>query len=289
VPAPADLPRGGRESAVAPLAPANVFVRSAERLVVGFNDLGLWKCECGVWDARLAAATFDRWLYLRLHRLGCMGREERAALQRIIRPGMTVLDVGANLGLYTALFARLVGKAGAVIAFEPDPALFALLRRNATLNGCTNITAHNLALGSRSDRAMLRKMIFNSGDNTLGSDGNRCFRREVPIDVVALDEFLPALHVDVVKIDVQGWEFEVLLGMDRILAACPHAGIYFELWPDGLRRAGRTPAEMAEWLQDRGYRLYHAATGSELDEAGFAVLVSKLTGMKHADLLALRR
>ena len=266
----------------------NVFMRSAERLVAGFNGLALWKGECVVWNGRLAAATFDRWLYLRLHRLGCMGREERATLQRIVRPGMTVLDVGANLGLYTVLFARLVGATGRVIAFEPDPALFALLRRNSTLNGFTNITAHNLALGSRSDRAMLRKMIFNSGDNTLGSDGSRCFRREVPIQVVALDEFLPALHIDLVKIDVQGWEFEVLRGMDRILAACPHAGIYFELWPAGLRRAERTPAEMAEWLQARGYKLYHAATGSELDESAFAALVSKLTGMKHADLLALR-
>jgi FkbM family methyltransferase len=263
-------------------------MRSADRLVAGFNGLALWKGEYEVWSVRLAAATFDRWLYLRLHRLGCMGRKERAALQRIVQPGMTVLDVGANLGLYAVFFARLVGAAGRVIAFEPDPALFGLLRRNSTLNGCANITAHNLALGSRGGRAMLHKTIFNSGDNTLGTDGRRSFCREVPIDVVAMDEFLPALSIDLVKIDVQGWEFEVLRGMERILAACPQAGIYFELWPAGLRRAGCTPAEMADWLHVRGYKLYHAATGSELDEPAFAALVSELTGMRHADLLARR-
>jgi FkbM family methyltransferase len=264
-------------------------MRPAERLVAGFNGLALWNCQCGVWSARLASATFDRWLYLRLHRLGCMGREERATLRSIVRPGMTVLDVGANLGLYTVLFARLVGVTGRVIAFEPDPSLFALLQRNTALNNCSNVTTHNLALGSRNDHAVLRKTIFNSGDNTLGSDNKCRFRREVPIDVVALDEFSPALRVDLVKIDVQGWEFEVLLGMDRVLAACPHARIYFELWPDGLDRAKRTPAEMAGWLRSRGYRIYHAASGSELDEAGFLALASRLKGMKHADLLAARQ
>lgn len=273
--------------AVAPPPPMNVFLRSTERLAAGFNDLALWKRESDVWSCRLAAATFDRWLYLRLHRLGWMGRKERATFQRIVRPGMTVLDIGANLGLYTVFFAHLVGGTGRVVAFEPDPALFALLRHNLTLNGGTNITAHNLALGSRSDRAVLRKMILNSGDNTLGFDGSRYFRREVPIDVVALDEFSPSLRFDLVKIDVQGWEFEVLRGMARALAACPHAGIYFEVWPAGLRQAGCAPAEMARWLQARGYRLHDAATGSVLDESAFLALVSGLKGMKHADLLAL--
>jgi len=127
----------------------NPLVGGLERLAVGFNELALWRGECAFWGLRFTAASFERWLYLRLHRLGRMGREERATLEKIVRPGMTVLDVGGNIGLYTVLLSRLVGPAGRVISFEPDPALFALLRENCALNGCTNVEAHNLALGRR--------------------------------------------------------------------------------------------------------------------------------------------
>src|SRR5688500_13704019 len=97
----------------------NAAVRLAERLALGFNQLPLWRGECTVWDFRFTAATFERWLYLRLHRLGRMGRDECAALRKIVRPGMTILDVGGNLGLYTLLLSRLVGPAGRVVTFEP--------------------------------------------------------------------------------------------------------------------------------------------------------------------------
>jgi FkbM family methyltransferase len=267
----------------------NAAVRFAERFAFGFNQLALWRGECRVWNLRFAAATFERWLYLRLHRLGRMGGAERAALERLVRPGMTVLDVGGNLGLYTLLLSRLVGPSGRIVTFEPDPELFALLRRNCELNGCANVEAHNLALGRRRDRLVLRKMILNSGDNTLGAGGSGLFRREVTIDVVALDEFLPGLRPDLVKIDVQGWELEVLRGMERTLAACPAAALYLEYWPEGFRRAGYTADDLVGFLRERGYRLSRAETGAELDQSALTDLTARLTGLRHADLLARRR
>lgn len=266
----------------------NALVRLAERLAVAFNELPLWRGECRVWDLRLTAATFERWLYLRLHRLGRMGRDECAALRRIVRPGMTVLDVGGNLGLYTLLISRLVGPNGRVVSFEPDPGLYALLQRNCTLNACTNVEAHNLALGRGRDRLVLRRMILNSGDNTLGTGGSAWFRREIATDVVALDEFLPALRPDLIKIDVQGWELEVLRGMAQVIAACPHATIYLEYWPEGFRRAGYAAEDLIRFLRDRGYTLALAGDAQPLDDAGLASLNRRLTGLKHADLCARR-
>ena len=266
----------------------NTFVRWAENLADGFNRLPLWRRECKVWGLRFASATFERWLYLRLHGLGRMGRAECTALRRYVRPGMTVLDVGGNLGLYTLLLSRLVGPTGRVITFEPDPDLFALLQRNCELNGCTNVEAHNLGLGGRRDRLVLRRMIFNSGDNTLGSGGNGLFRREVTVGIVPLDEFLPDLRPDFVKIDVQGWELEVLHGMRCTLAACPAIALYLEYWPEGFRRAGYAASEFTTFLRERGYRLRLAETGTDLDEAALTALTARLTGLKHADLLAQR-
>src|SRR5258708_27788033 len=94
------------------------------RLLSWFNLLPFWKRTVRVWGLELRSVSFDRLLYLFLHRLGWMGREEKAFLEQRIRPGMHVVDVGANLGLYTLLLSRLVGESGTVVAFEPDPELF---------------------------------------------------------------------------------------------------------------------------------------------------------------------
>lgn len=266
------------------------LVGMLERLATWVNGWRLWRGECSFWDLRFAGGSFERWLYLRLHRLGRMGRPERATLERIIRPGMTVLDVGGNIGVYTVLLSRLVGPAGRVISFEPDPDLFASLQANCARNGCTNVELHNLALGRRQDRLVLRRLILNSGDNTLGRAGSRHFRSEVEIGVAALDEFLPALRPDLVKIDVQGWELEVLRGMARLLAAQPPPALLLEFWPEGFRRAGYTAEDLVAFLTEQRFtlRLAEDPAGPPLDAAALAALTRRLTNLQHADLYATR-
>ncbi len=258
------------------------------RVADWFNRLPIWQCEHPVWGQRMRSATFDRWLYLCLHRLGLMGREERVALENIIRPGQTIVDVGANLGLYTVLLSRLVGPTGRVISFEPDPELFGLLQKSCERNGCANVKAHNVALGSRPARMPMRRMILNSGDNTLGSQGSGLFRSEVMIEVARLDDLDANLRPDLIKIDVQGWEFEVLRGMQRILADNPKAEIHFEYWPGGLQRAGDSPEAFTTWLSSQGYRLRLAGSMIELDSAALEALTRELTGLNHSDLVAYR-
>ena len=78
-------------------------------LIAAFNRLPVWRQRLRVWGFTVTAPTFDRWLYLWMHRAGRMGREEAAFFQRVIRPGMQVADVGANIGLYSLLLARCDG------------------------------------------------------------------------------------------------------------------------------------------------------------------------------------
>lgn len=267
----------------------NAFFRLVESAITTVNRASVWRGKCWVWNQVMTAATFERWLYLQLHRVGGMGQKERATLAKIVRPGMTVLDIGSNLGLYTVLLSRLVGPSGRVISFEPEPELFATLRHNCALNGCSNVEFHNLAVGSRHSRLSLQRLIFNAGDNHLAPGGGRLFRRAVETEVVALDEFLPQVCPDLIKIDIQGWEFEALKGMDTVLRSNPQADVYFELWPEGLRRAGCTAASLIHWLHERGYRLHLASDRKPLDDSALSVLIRRLTGLNHADLIASRK
>lgn len=261
----------------------------AERAVEAFNRAAWWRGECGVWRQRMFSASFDRWLYLRLHQCGWMGRGERAALQRMVRPGMTVVDVGSNLGLYTVLLSRLVGEQGRVIAFEPDPELVPVLTKSCVASGCGNVSIRAQALGRRSERMTLHTLAVNTGDNHLGDGGGRWLRRSVEVEVLALDEALPDLVPDLVKIDVQGWELEVLRGMAATLERCPRSIVYFEFWPAGFLRAGYSAEDLIAFFAERGWQLYHAHTAERLDGAALAKLTARLTGWAHADLVASRQ
>ncbi len=266
----------------------NPLLRLLNHAAASFNDLSLWKGNCRVWDLKLTSPGFERWLYLRAHRCGLMGRKDRHHLAQWIRPGMRVLDVGSNVGLYSVLMGSLVGTRGRVICFEPDPVLFQAFRRNCAQNGVDWIEGHNCALGARSARISLHQKITNSGDNHLGRPQDRLFRRTIEVDLVALDTFLPGLEVDFIKIDIQGWELEALRGMQQTLAAQPAVTVYFEFFPAAYQRSGTTWRELVDFLRASGFQISDPNTGHELTDDNLARLVDSMKGMKYTNLLARR-
>jgi FkbM family methyltransferase len=177
-------------------------------------------------------------------------------LARELRRGDVVVDVGANIGYYSALAAKLVGPEGRVLALEPDPAHFARLRRSLAANRCRNAVPLQLAAADREGGLDLYLSEENSSDHA-------CYpvpgRRRVPVRAVDLDglveeQGLP--RVDLVKIDVQGFEPAVLRGMRGLLARNPGMRVVSELWPEGLRRAGFDPEEHLRDLADLGFALH---------------------------------
>ncbi len=259
-----------------------------ERILSSFSGLGLWRTERSVWGFRMRARTFDRGLYLWMHRCGFMGAAERAAISRLVGPGMLVVDAGANLGLYSLLMSRLVGPTGRVVAFEPDPDLFALLKENCIANGATNVECNPLALGSKPDRMQLHRPTLNSGDNHLGSRGNAAFRSSVAVDVATLDSLMPGIRPDFIKVDVQGWELHVLRGMEGTLRAAENVGIFLEICPKWLRRAGESPENLYRYVRGLGFTFFSCGGWEEVDEASFLRLAASMKGEAHVDLLAAR-
>ena len=186
-----------------------------------FNRLPIWHRRVRVWGADFRACSLDRLVYLTLHRLGFMGKEERAFFESQIKPGMNIAEAGANIGVYTIQLSRLAGPEGRVFAFEPDPHLFACLCENLDRAEVTNVEAHHCALGSAPGKLSLAWDGLNSGDTHLSREAQA---GAAQVDVARLDTVLAGKRVDFFKLDVQGWELEVLRGMTGLFAGCKAPG-----------------------------------------------------------------
>ena len=141
-----------------------------------------------VWGARIHAPTLDRALAAWLLNAGLMGRAERRLFEGAITRGQLVVDVGANQGVFTLLFSRLVGPEGRVFALEPAPALFEALDQNCRANNAHNVTRLRAAAGETRSRGTLRCSRLNGGDNRLTDSLNG---PSFPVEVMPLDDILP--------------------------------------------------------------------------------------------------
>lgn len=199
---------------------------------------------------RLFAFTADRLLYLWLHRLGFMGRDGLKDISARICPGMVVVDLGANVGVFTAAFSRLTGPLGKVIALEPAPANLRSLACARQANKWMNLEIHALAAADNEVGLALDCSPFNSGNNSLSR--NRTGDGIVSVSTIRLDTLLAGQRVDFVKIDVQGWEASVLRGALETLRHNRPLTVRLEIWPKGLQKAGSNVGEVLELLDDCG-------------------------------------
>ena len=177
-------------------------------------------------------------------------------LKRLIKPGMVVVDVGANIGLTTLLAARiLAGGKGKVHSFEPAPAISDLLRNNIQINGFTELDfvhVHEFAVTEVEGTANLRIFPDRSGHNTLF--GNDDSAEKVPVETISLDIALQhEPSVDVVKIDAKGAGPFVLRGMNETIHRNPDIIILLEFAPVDLNRAGVSPKAFLKEIGGLGF------------------------------------
>lgn len=238
-----------------------------------------------VWEAQVRPPSVDRAVAAWLLNAGLMGRTEKRFFERVIVRGQVVVDVGANQGIYTLLFSRLVGPEGRVVALEPAPAMFAALDHNCRINEANNVTRLPAAAGEARAQGMLRLAWFNAGDNRLAEPSDR----SVPVAVVPLDEILPTEQVSLVKIDVQGREFGVVKGMQAILERSPGISVLFEYWPAGLAHAGGAPGDLLDFFLDQGFSLFELSPAGRRRLEGHARARLTRIGMwSWTNLLAVR-
>jgi FkbM family methyltransferase len=194
---------------------------------------------------------------LRLSVYGVYEPFETRLVQREIKEGCVVVDIGANIGYYTLIFARLVGETGKVFAFEPDPTNFALLKKNIEANGYRNVILEQKAVSKTTGKLKLYVSEESAGDHRIYETGDA--RHVVEIEAVALDDYFAQqkLTVDCIKMDIQGAEWAALEGMSALLSRSANMKLFMEYWPGGLERFGADPKAVLQFLQERAFTLNH--------------------------------
>jgi len=207
-----------------------------------------------VFDCQGALAGYQMaidWNRFRSFIYGTWEPEVLSAIKANVRPGMTVIDVGAHIGYYTLLFAKLVGPNGRVIAFEPLPANYDLLSMNVRLNALSYVRTLPQAAFSRDEQILLTVPDDspNSGDaSILPRGGTKQFR----VSAIPLDSFCASasLHPDLIKMDVEGAEQDALLGAAQTIVRY-HPKLLIELHHfEGNLAAHATPSLLKSWGYD---------------------------------------
>lgn len=186
-------------------------------------------------------------------------RAERDLLRRILSHGAVVVDAGANIGIYSQFLSRCVGPTGVVYSFEPSPENFERLQ--FATRDLANVRLSRAAVGERSGRSKLYVSDeLNVDHRTYMAEGEP--RQTVPIEIVALnDYFEPGQRVDLIKMDIQGYELHGLRGATRVLEENPDINLLLELWPCGLEQAGVRWEDLVQMLQSFNMELSLVKTG----------------------------
>jgi len=195
--------------------------------------------------------------------------------QREIRPGDLVLDIGANIGYFTLLAARLAGNSGKVLAFEPDPTNFGLLSRNVADNGYKNVSPRQEAVADKAGTLRLYLSASNRGDHRLFDPGDS--RESIEVRTVALDQALKGLDrkVRFIKMDVQGAEALALAGMKGLLGSNRGLKLVTEFEPKNLELAGSDPRRFLVSLKKAGFKLWEIPESGPLKPAEAGSLLKR--------------
>lgn len=188
-------------------------------------------------------------------------RESRLA-RRLLRAGDIFIDIGANLGWFSILAAKQVGKHGKVIAFEPSANIYNQLHRSIEINHLSNIRLEQIALsdevgsttlfGATHENAGLASIII-SKDSLQSSAGEQVL-------VTKFDNYWKKeinSKVRLIKIDVEGAESKVLEGMEQVLQGRMCDYLMVEINDSRLRSIGISAMHTLDFLRSHGYKLFH--------------------------------
>ena len=189
---------------------------------------------------------------------GVYGELDTKIIRDNIKEGDIVIDIGANIGYFTLIFAQLAGTTGKVFAFEPEPKNFELLQKNVKVNDYSNTINENYAVSDSNGNVSL----FLAKN---GIVGHRISNFDINLNSIlvkkiTLDDYFTKLNlidkINFVKIDVEGFEFGVLKGMTRIIEKSKNLKLFLEFNRVGIEAAGFDPKEILDFLYKNNFKIY---------------------------------
>ena len=219
------------------------------------------------------------WIDRDIIALGCYDPLQHRALEKLVKPGMTVLDVGANIGDVTLHLAKLVGPTGRVHAFEPVPDVRARLTEHVDTNTLnTTVTVHAEALSDRDGTMTFSAADAggrNQGQGSLVNQERDTAAVNLTVETRTLDGLVQELgleRIDLVKLDIQGGETSMLQGAEETLRRLRPV-ILMEVEPEDLACLGRDSRDLVRQVIDLGYRVcpnHRGVPGPALDPQDLA-------------------
>lgn len=175
-------------------------------------------------------------------------------IMREIKKGDVVLDVGANIGYFTLIFAHLVGEEGRVFAFEPDPTNFTILEKNIEINGYKNVVAIQKAVSNHTGKDKLYLHDINTGMHRLSKQPLN--NHHIEVNTICLDDyFTKNTKIDFIKLDVEGSEYAVVEGAHSVLQENKNIKLITEFTPTALKKYGSNATEYISLLASHGFLL----------------------------------
>ena len=183
-----------------------------------------------------------------------------------LKPGDSFIDLGSNEGYFSILASGLVGQTGKVIAIEPQQRLWEVIVHNSVLNSCANIQLLPFGISSRSGETVMNLYpSLNTGASSLSSNFNfkisfGAIRKKIygqqKIYTKTLDELVDTLpkKIKLIKIDIEGFEFEALKGSEQLLKQHVFENLLVEIHPAALSALGQNEAQLIDFITKFGYR-----------------------------------
>jgi FkbM family methyltransferase len=200
---------------------------------------------------------------------GAWAPEIGGLMRRLLRPGMTFVDAGANVGYFSLLGSKLVGPSGRVFCIEADPANVAILRANLWRNGCTNAEVFQVAAWSERTTLNLRTNPEGGAGSSVGMDDPG----HAGLDAFRIEDLIDG-PVDYMKVDCESTDHMVVSGAARLFRANPRMIATVEFNPDHTSHTGHTPRQILDLYRGLGLRPYLISSRGFLGATSYARLAA---------------
>jgi FkbM family methyltransferase len=180
---------------------------------------------------------------------------ETEIVKKEIKENDIVLDVGANIGYYSLIFAQLIGKSGKVYSFEPDPTNFEILKKNILVNKHENVILENKAVSNKEGNLKLYLSTENNGMHRIYP--SKWCKESIDINSIKIDNYFNKNQkIDFIKLDIEGAEYDALLGMESIIQNNENIVIFIEFVPASLEEHGTNPEKVIDFFINHKFKIF---------------------------------